>query len=54
MTVSAKVPMYILRSENKGVDVDPLARYVNQGTLMHSHDCQRGKLPLRHVDSKVL
>ena len=54
MTVSAKVPKYILRSMNKGVDVEPLARSINQGTLMHSHDHQRGNLPLRHVDSKVL
>ena len=54
MTVSAKVPKYILQSANKGVDVEPLARSVNQGTLMHSHDRQRGNLPLRHVDSKVL
>ena len=41
MTVSAKVPKYILRSVNKVVDVEPLARFVNQGTLMHSHDRQR-------------
>ena len=40
MTVSTKVPKYILRSVNKGVDVKPLARSVNQGTLMHSHDHQ--------------
>ena len=46
MTVSAKVPKYILRSANKGVDVEPLARSVNQGTLMHSHHSQRGNLPL--------
>ena len=54
MIVSAKVPKYILQSVNKGVDVEPLAIYVNQGTLIHSHDRQRGNLPLRHVDSKVL
>ena len=54
MIVSAKVPKYILRSANKGVDVEPLARSVNQGTLIHSHDRQRENLPLRHVDSKVL
>ena len=38
MIVSTKVPNYILQSANKGVDVKPLARFVNQGTLMHSHD----------------
>ena len=53
MTVHAKVPKYILWSATKGVDIKSLARSFNQGTLMHSHDCQRGNLPLRHADSKV-
>jgi hypothetical protein len=38
MTMSVKVPEYILRSENRWVDVEPLARYDGQGTLMYSHD----------------
>ena len=38
MTVSTKVLKYILKKENEGVDVEPLARFKNQGALMHSHD----------------
>ena len=40
ITVGIKLPKYILQSVNKGVDVKPLARSINQGTLMHSHDRQ--------------
>jgi hypothetical protein len=40
MSMSAKVPEYILRSENIWVDVEPLAKYNDQGTLMYSHDCR--------------
>jgi hypothetical protein len=39
MSMSAKVPEYILQSVNRGVDVELLARSNNQGTLMSSHDC---------------
>ena len=39
MIVSAKVPNYILQRENKGVDVEKLARSNNHGTLLYSHDC---------------
>ena len=46
--------MYILQRENKGVDVEPLAIFDNQGTLMHSHDYQQGSLPLRQEDTRVL
>ena len=54
MSMSAKVPKYILQSANKWVDVEPLARSNDQGTLMYSHDCQRENLPLRHASLKVL
>ena len=39
MSMSVKVPEYILRSENRWVDVKPLARSNDQETLMYSHDC---------------
>ena len=39
ISMSAKVPKYILQSVNKGVAIKPLARSNNQGTLMYSHDC---------------
>ena len=54
MIMSTKVPKYILQRVNEGVDVEPLARSENQGTLMHSHDPQEGTLPLWHLDSRVL
>ena len=40
MSMSSKVPKYILRSVNRCVDVEPLARSDDQGTLMYSHVCQ--------------
>jgi hypothetical protein len=40
MSMSAKVPEYILQSENEWADVETLARSDDQGTLMYSHDCQ--------------
>ena len=33
MTVSTKVPKYILERANEGDDVEPLAIYENQGAL---------------------
>jgi hypothetical protein len=45
----AKVLEYILRSANGCVEVDLLARFDDQGTLMYSHDHQREKFPLRHA-----
>ena len=54
MSMSAKVPEYILRSVNGCVDVKPLARSNDQGTLMNSHDYQRENLPLRHASLQVL
>jgi hypothetical protein len=54
MSMSAKVPEYILRSANRWADVEPLARSDDQGTLMYSHDCQRENLPLRHASLQVL
>ena len=39
MSMSAKVPKYIVQSANKWADVKPLARSNDQGTLMYSHDC---------------
>ena len=41
MSMSAKVPKYIVQSVNKWADVEPLERSNDQGTLMYSHDCQR-------------
>jgi len=49
MSMSAKVPEYILRSANGCADVEPLARSDDQGTLMYSHDRQQENLPLRHA-----
>jgi len=40
MSISAKVPEYILRSENGCVEFKPLARFDYQGTLMYSHHRQ--------------
>ncbi len=40
MSMSAKVPKYILRSANGCVEVEPLARSEDQGTLIYSHDRQ--------------
>ena len=54
MSMSAKVPKYILQSANRCADVEPLARSDDQGTLMNSHDCQRENLPLRHASLQVL
>ena len=54
MSMNAKVPKYIVQSENKGVDVEPLAIFNGQGTLLYSHDRQRENLPLRHASLKVL
>ena len=54
MTVSTKVPKYILQRVNEGADVESLARSKNQGTLMHSHDRQQINMQLRHADSRVL
>ena len=54
VTVGTKVPKYMLQREKKGVGVEPLARYNNQGIVMHSHDSHQGNTSLRHVDSKVL
>ena len=54
MSMSAKVPKYILQSVNKWADVEPLARSDDQGTLMYSHDCQRENLSLMHTSLKVL
>ena len=54
MSMSSKVPKYIVQSVNKGVDVEPLARSNNQGTLMYFHDCQQENLPLRHARLQVL
>lgn len=54
MSMSAKVPKYILRSANKWSDVEPLARSNDQGTLMYSHDCRRENLSLGHTSLKVL
>jgi hypothetical protein len=54
MTMSTEVSKYILQSENKIVDVEPLVRSDNQGTLMHSHDFYQGNIPLRHADSRAL
>ena len=54
MSMSAKVPKYILRSVNRCADVEPLARSDDQGTLMNSHDCQQENLPLRHASLQVL
>ena len=39
MSMSAKVPKYIVQGVNKGVDFEPLAISNGQGTLMYSHDC---------------
>ena len=39
MSMSVKVLEYILQSENRWADVEPLARSNDQGTLMYSHDC---------------
>ena len=54
MVVNAKVPKYILQGTNKGANVKQFARYDDQGTLIHSHDIQQGKIPLRHANSSVL
>ena len=54
MTISAKVPKYNMQSLNKWVEAEPLARSNDQGTLMYSHDCQQGNIPLRRADSRVL
>jgi hypothetical protein len=48
MSMRAKVPEYILRSANGCAEVEPLARFDDQGTLMYSHDHQQENLPLRH------
>ena len=53
MSMNAKVPKYIVQSENKEFDVKPVAISNDQVTLMHS-DCQREKFPLRHASLKVL
>jgi hypothetical protein len=54
MTMSAKVPEYILRSENRFVDVEPVAISDDQGTVMYSHDFQQENFPLRHTRLQVL
>jgi len=54
MSMSAKVPKYILRSTNRWADVEPLARSNDQGTLVYSHDCWRESLSLRNTSLKVL
>ena len=54
MSMSAKVPKYIMQSANKWADVEPPVISNNQRRLMYSHDCQRENLPLRHASLKVL
>ena len=54
MSMSAKVPKYILRSANGCADVEPLTRSDDQGTLMNSHDYQQENFPLRHESLHVL
>ena len=54
MSMSVKVPEYILQSANKWADFKPLARSVDQGTLTYSHDCQWENFPLRHESLQVL
>ena len=54
MSMSSKVPKYILRSANRWANVEPLVRSDDQGTLMYSHDCQRENLSLMHTSLKVL
>jgi hypothetical protein len=54
MTMSVKVLKYILTGMNGYVDVESPTRSNEKGTLMYSHDFQRGDIPLRHVDSEVL
>ena len=54
MSMSAKVPKYIMQSANKWVDVEPLARSNDQGTLMYSHDCLWENFSLRHASLKVI
>ena len=54
MTMNTKLLKYILKRENKGVDVEPPEISCDQGTLMHSHDFQQGNLPLGHADFRVL
>ena len=54
MSMSAKVPKYILRSANRWVVFETLARSNDQGTLMYSHDCQWKNLSLTLTSLKVL
>ena len=54
ISMSAKVPKYILQSVNKGFSIKPLARSNDQGALMYSHDFQGESLPLRYACLKVL
>jgi hypothetical protein len=52
MTMSVKVPTYILTGTNVCVGIESLAKYDDQGTLIYYRDCQQGNMSLRHADSR--
>ena len=54
MTVSSKVPYWILTGTNGCAGVESPAIFVNEEALMNPHDEQQGNLPLIYADTRAL